>query len=113
VFPLVELALAAERWWALIVGRVAAAGTFVDLYGLILSGRRVVGAGDLDRADGVFAVQAAAIGARAAALGELLPPMVTPGRNTWADSLPPMAPFWLTLAASQGRQQDDRERHRP
>ncbi len=50
-------------WWALIVGRVAAAGTFVDLYGLILSGRRVVGAGDLDRADGVSAVQAAAIGA--------------------------------------------------
>ena len=31
-------------WWALIVGRVAAAGTSVDLYGLILSGRRVVGA---------------------------------------------------------------------
>jgi hypothetical protein len=80
VFPLVELALAAEQWWALIVGRVAAAGTFVDLYGLILSGRRVVGAGDLDRADGVSAVQAAAIGAGAAALGELLPPMVTPGQ---------------------------------
>lgn len=40
--------------------------TFVDLYGLILSGRRVVGAGDLDQADGVSAVQAAAIRAGAA-----------------------------------------------
>lgn len=39
---------------------------FLGLYGLILSGRRVVGAGELDRADGVSAVQAVAIGAGAA-----------------------------------------------
>jgi hypothetical protein len=39
---------------------------FLDLYGLILSGRRVVGAGDIDRADGVSAVQAAPFGAGAA-----------------------------------------------
>ena len=35
-------------WWALIAGRVAA-GTFIDLYGLILSGGGVAGAGGLDR----------------------------------------------------------------
>jgi hypothetical protein len=41
MFPLVGLALAA--WWAAVVGRVVAAGMFLGLYELILSGLRVVG----------------------------------------------------------------------
>src|ERR1022692_40302 len=45
------------------ISPVGAPDTFLDLYGLILSDRRVVGASDLDRADGISAVQTPVVGA--------------------------------------------------
>src|ERR1035441_7854366 len=45
----------------LVIKSTGTPGTVFDRYGLILSGRRVVGAGDLDRADGISAVQAATV----------------------------------------------------